>query len=189
MRRYFEEICRQIQQNTNAGICEDIISRVFEESGFARNSQEQSPLGLARVVAGVGMGSNFKIPEQGYITLDEPTCGSGSLILAYAEAMTANNLNYCEQLVVKASDKDPKCCHMAYIQLALYGIPAVVIHGDTILVKEFSRWYTPMYVIGNWVWKQPVGFTDGKNSDDEMLKRMTEPLYGAIRKIQNVYNL
>ena len=29
--------------------------------------------------------------------------------------------------------------------ISIYGIPAVVIHGDSITVEEWSRWYTPAY--------------------------------------------
>jgi hypothetical protein len=129
------------------------------------------------------MDNDFKIPEKGFITLDEPSCGSGSLVLAFAEAMTAKDLNYCEQLVVRATDIDPKCVHMAYIQLSLYGIPAVIIRGETLSLKEYTRWYTPMYILGNWVWKCPFSLTGGKSVDDEMLKRMTDPLYNAMRWI------
>ena len=32
---------------------------------------------------------------------------------------------------------------MAYIQLSLYGIPAVVIHGNTLTMETWSHWYTP----------------------------------------------
>ena len=189
MDRYFEELFRQIKNNIDAGICEDILSRIFEESGFGRQGQNQSPPGLARLLAQISMGDNLKIPEKGFIELDEPTCGSGSLILGFAEAMTGKNLNYCEQLVVRATDTDPKCVCMAYIQLSLYGIPAVVIHGETLSLKEYTRWYTPTYIFGNWVWKCPIGFTDAKNTDDEMLKRMTDPLYNAIRHSMESSNI
>ena len=189
MFKYFEEITRLIKKNADVGICEDIISHVFQESGFSRKDQDQSPSDLARIVAQVGMGTDFKIPEKGYVTLDEPACGSGSLILAFAEAMTAKELSYSEQLVVRATDTDPKCVHMAYIQLSLYGIPAVVIHGETLSLKEYHRWYTPMYILGDWVWRHPFSLNRGKSADDELLKRITKPLYGAIREIQNKYNI
>ena len=42
-----------------------------------------------------------------------------------------------------AQDIDIRCVWMAYIQLSLYGIPAVVIHGNTMNMEEWDRWYTP----------------------------------------------
>jgi hypothetical protein len=109
MYRYFEDILLQIQKNCKYGRCEDILSHVFESSGFSRKGQDQSPHDLAKLVAKLSVNADFKIPEKGFIELDEPACGSGSLILAFAEEMTANNFNYCKQLVVRATDVDPKC--------------------------------------------------------------------------------
>jgi len=39
---------------------------------------------------------------------------------------------------------------MAYVQLSLYGIPAVVIHGNTLTLDEWSHWYTPLYILHGW---------------------------------------
>jgi hypothetical protein len=32
---------------------------------------------------------------------------------------------------------------MTYIQSLLYGIPAIVIHGNSLTSEEWSRWYSP----------------------------------------------
>lgn len=66
----------------------------------------------------------------------------------------------CNQLVVTAVDVDLKCVHMAYLQFSLYGIPAVVIHGNTLSVEEWSRWYTPIYIVNGWTRKQACGITE-----------------------------
>ena len=55
--------------------------------------------------------------------------------------------------------------------ISIYGIPAVVIHGDSITVEEWSRWYTPAYVWGGWVFKQPMGITTEVSEDDFKLQR------------------
>jgi len=94
-----------------------------------------------------------EIAERGYISANEPACGSGAIVLGVAKVMEENKLNYQKQLYVEACDIDIKCVHMTYLQLALCGIPAVVIHGDSLTQKEWSRWYTPMYMVDGWVWK------------------------------------
>lgn len=85
------------------------------------------------------------IKEKGYITANEPACGSGVMVLGIANALRKKGFNHQKNMVVIATDIDIKCVHMAYIQFALYGIPAVVIHGNTLTNEEWSRWYTPMY--------------------------------------------
>ena len=42
---------------------------------------------------------------------------------------------------------------MCYIQLSLYGIPAVVVHGNSLTNEEWSSWQTPVYIIDGWRWK------------------------------------
>lgn len=185
--RYFEELFRQIQKNHKSGIFEDILGQLFSELGFNRNGQDQSPHDLARLVAKLGIGSNIKMPTKGYIDLSECSCGSGSLILAFAENMMSEGLNCYEQLVVMATDIDSRCVQMAYLQLSLYGIPAVVIQGDTISLGEHTRWYTPMYILGKWVWRRPFSLTDEKSDDDELLKRMTNPHYDALRRTEELF--
>jgi len=41
------------------------------------------------------------------------------------------------------TDIDMRCVHMSYIQLSLYGIPAVAVHGDSVSLDEWSHWFTP----------------------------------------------
>jgi len=93
------------------------------------------------------------IVNKGYITLNEPTCGSGAMIMGFAKAMKRQNMNYCKQLFVIAQDIDPKCVHMTYLQLSLYGIPAVVVHANTLTLEEWARWYTPVYMFDNWAYR------------------------------------
>ena len=78
-----------------------------------------------------------------YITVNDPCSGSGALLLGYAGAMKRHKIEYQTKMRAVATDIDLKCVHMAYIQLALYNIPAVIIHGNTLTVEEWSHWFTP----------------------------------------------
>lgn len=94
-----------------------------------------------------------RIEESGFITMAEPACGSGAMVIAAAEEMVRQGYNPQTQMHAMLMDIDLKCVQMAYVQLSLLGIPAVVVHGDTITMKEWSHWYTPFHVIGGWDWK------------------------------------
>jgi hypothetical protein len=39
---------------------------------------------------------------------------------------------------------------MAYVQLSLLHIPAVVYHGNSLSVETWSTWRTPAHVLGFW---------------------------------------
>lgn len=134
----------------------DVLGPVFHELKLHNTYKAQffSPQHICDMMGAIALGdSREELEKQGYISLSEPTCGSGAMVLGFARAMAEANLNYCSQLFAIATDIDPKCAHMTYIQLSLYGIPAVVIHGNSLTLEEWSKWYTPIYVTHGWRWK------------------------------------
>lgn len=53
-------------------------------------------------------------------------------------------------------DVDIRAVHMAYTQLALLHVPAVVIHGDTLSLEEYAHWHTPAHILGGWRFRLAV---------------------------------
>lgn len=165
----------------------DILGTIFEERlnmGSERNGQIFTPETVCKAMARMSFGENEKsLLEKNYITVLEPACGSGRMIYAFAETMKHGKFNYCKNLLVTAIDIDRTCALMTYVQLSLYGIPALVLHGDILALEEYSRWYTPVFVVDGWVWKNAAGMVQGRNADDERLKMILEPLYGSFREL------
>lgn len=85
--------------------------------------------------------------KNGIVTLNEPAVGAGAMIIAYAEIMKLQGLNYQTQLKVVCNDVDYDVVKMCYIQLSLLGIDAVVMQGDSITTKMNEYWFTPMRVM------------------------------------------
>lgn len=111
-----------------------------------------------------------ELEKKPYITVSDSCIGSGRMLLAFADEMQELGYNYCEKMVGMAVDIDMTCVFMSYIQFSMYGIPAVVIHGNSLTVEEWSRWYTPAYVWGSWVFIQPVSITSEVQEDDRKLQ-------------------
>lgn len=85
------------------------------------------------------------------ITVSEPACGSGGMILAFADAVQKAGVNYCEHVLADCADLDLRCVHMAYVQLSLAGIPAVIRNQNTLTLEQYgSEWHTPALVF-NWL--------------------------------------
>lgn len=93
---------------------------------------------------------NFKMPAKGYVTVGEPACGGGSMVIAACHALKDLGINFQQQMHVVATEIRPMLAHMAYIQFSLLHIPAIVIHGDTLAMKTFSVWKTPAHIFGLW---------------------------------------
>ena len=88
-----------------------------------------------------------QLEEKDFITLSEPCCGSGGMIIAYAETFKEHGYNYQYQLFVEAIDIDEMCFMMTYIQLSLLGVGAKVILGDSLTLDLHKILYTPFYFV------------------------------------------
>ena len=168
---------------------EDILGPIYHELELHQkyNGQFFTPQHISDFMALVTCGDDdwqSAIQRQGYIAVLEPCVGSGVMMTSMCKAMQKVNLNYCTQLVVTAVDIDPKCAHMTYLQLALYGVPAVIIHGNSLTYEEFSRWYTPIYLLNGWIWREHCGISNKFCVDDEKIKCALEPTYAAMRKVE-----
>ena len=130
----------------------DALGKTYHELELHNKwaGQYFTPFEICLMMAKMTLGDPIQLPECGYLTVGEPAAGSGAMILAMAAEMKAAGLNYQQNLHVTTTDVDAKCCHMAYIQLSLLHIPAVVIHGNSLSLEEWGRWYTPAHILGDW---------------------------------------
>ena len=122
----------------------DILGTVYHELRLNNewNGQFFTPDHISRLMAMI-TGLPPEDNDGGVITINEPACGSGTLVIGAVWAMKQKAFDYRSKTLFIAQDIDIRCVWMTYIQLCLYKVPAVVIHGNTLTVEEWSRWYTP----------------------------------------------
>ena len=177
-----------LDEKANTTGPEDMLGPVFHELELHNKYKGQffTPQHIADLMARLSCPDGGKgiAEERGYVSMCEPCCGAGVMLMSMAKALTENGLNYRTQLVCTAIDIDLKCVHMAYLQSALYGIPSVVIHGNSLLVQEWSRWYTPAYMMNGWIWRETCGLADRPSAEDEMIRSALEPTYATSRKAE-----
>ena len=167
----------------------DVLGAIFHELELHNKYRGQffTPQVVCDMMGQMSLGENDPdINEKGFLSVSEPCAGSGAMILGFAKAMARRNQDWHRQMVVTATDVDLKCVYMTYLQLSLYGIPAVVIHGNTLLMQEWSRWYTPVYMLDGWLWRKTCGNADRRYPEDEAMKRASDPLYAAMRKVEEL---
>lgn len=156
----FAELVNALQiEATSSGPC-DLLGKVFHSLELHNKYHGQffTPFHICEFMGEVALGDGGEagnatqdsLTQKGYVSVCEPCVGSGGMVLGFAKAMHNNKLNYCNQMVAYCCDIDIKCVHMAYLQLSLYGIPAVIIHGNSLTNEEWSRWYTPVYMVNGW---------------------------------------
>lgn len=121
--------------------------------GNDRLGQYFSPYDLSRLTATLTLDEKritHIVGERGFITLNEPTTGGGGMIIAAAHTMQNMGFNPQRHLHVTCQDLDITAVYMTYLQLSLFGIPAVVIHGNVLKLEERSHWYTPFHILYGW---------------------------------------
>jgi N-6 DNA Methylase len=162
----------------------DVLGRVFHELELHNKWTGQffTPFPVCEMMAKMTLADDHRamIGERGFIRASEPACGSGAMVIALAKTMLAEKINYQQHLHVTAVDVDLKCVHMAYLQFSLLHIPAVIVHGNTISLEEWSHWYTPAHIMGGWNWKLRRSETTSTSIETPPERPEPEPLAATI---------
>jgi len=134
----------------------DALGTVYNnlELSSADKGQFFTPWHVCQFMAEASLGDPKLIQDmmarKGFLRTIEPACGAGGMIIAVAQTMRAQGINYQRHLHVTAVDIDARVAHMAYIQFSLLHIPAVVIVGNSLSLEMRDHWYTPAHIMGGW---------------------------------------
>lgn len=121
----------------------DVLGSIYMECGIGNKYTGQffTPFHLSELCARCGIDLN-NLPESGRITLNEPSCGGGGMIIAACKVLHDHGFDFQRRLDVVAQDLDWKGVYMTYLQLSLIGCRAVVVQGNT-LTEPYSISKTP----------------------------------------------
>lgn len=131
----------------------DCLGKLFMslELGDTGMGQFFTPYEISLLMAKVNATDLCALLEtQRFVTLLEPAVGAGGMVIAMAQALHEAGYNFQQRMHVSAIDIDQTAVHMTYIQCSLLHIPAVIVHGNSIAMQEWGRWYTPAHVLGGW---------------------------------------
>ncbi|EJZ6455997.1 DUF1738 domain-containing protein [Salmonella enterica subsp. enterica serovar Braenderup] len=142
----------------------DFLGQIFMslELGNARHGQYFTPYSVSYTMARMTLSNRLSVltsGERDFITVSDPACGAGGMIVAMAEAMLEAGFNPQKQMVAYCVDIDPVAAMMCYIQLSLMGIPAIVATGNSLTVDIKREMATPMFVLGHWHHRWQAGQT------------------------------
>lgn len=155
----------------------DVLGETYMMLGISndRSGQFFTPYAVSKLMAGMlGGDVAARADAQGFARVQEPACGAGGMIIATAEAFHEAGVNYQQALHATCVDIDVCCVHMAYVQLSLLHIPAIVVHGNTLSMQVWGHWYTPAHVLGGWseklkmrrAWDALRGLLSGGEADE-----------------------
>ena len=116
----------------------DVLGEIYMESigGSKNTGQFFTPYQVSLACAKL----TVKYNGEDTIRIHEPTCGSGGMIVASAQVLKEQGVNYQKVLDVVCQDLDWTAVYMCYVQLSLLGIRATVVQGNT-LTEPFIDGY------------------------------------------------
>lgn len=132
---------------------DDVLGQLFMtlELGNHWKGQFFTPYEISCLMAKMLVGNVQEVVDRkGFFSLNEPAVGAGAMVIAMAHAVHDQGVNYQRVMHVIAHDIDQTAVHMAYIQLTLLHIPAIVVHGNSLTLEEWDHWATPAHVLGFW---------------------------------------
>lgn len=126
----------------------DYLGRVFHRLNLNKHYHGQffTPDHICQLMAEMTLSPNFdeELKRKGYFSIAEPTCGSGAMLIgAYKVLQDRNIANIGDILYIEATDLDPLCVDMAFLQLSILGLKARVMHGNTFSQEIFHTYHTP----------------------------------------------
>ncbi len=128
----------------------DFLGEVYMTTNLGNKSTSQffTPYHISELMAEMTMSDDLNkiIEEQGFITVCEPCCGAGGMLIAASEVLKKRGYNPQEVMLFQANDIDINCCRMTYLQTSLLGLSGEVFHQNTLSFETWYRFITPMTV-------------------------------------------
>jgi len=170
----FEEMFTHIVLAIDRNPDQDFLGELFMCLGLGNESGGQffTPYDVCRAMVAMTYGEDIKakIEKQGWVSVNDPACGAGALLIAFANECSRHpgaDINYQTSVLFVAQDIDLIAGCMCYIQLSLLGCPGYVVVANTLtnpcasidgraLIPRHGEniWYTPFYFRDVWHWRR-----------------------------------
>lgn len=144
---------------------DDFLGPLYEELDLSGSSQRGSrgefftPASVAKMMAQMSLGDvEDIIDSKGFVTVSEPCCGAGGMVIAFAHALKQLGHNPQEVMYVEAIDVNQTFFNIAYMQFALLGLVCRVWHGNTLSLEMTELRETPHLKLSRYHWEKRPAF-------------------------------
>lgn len=150
------------------GKFDDYLGQLYMSSGTSNKGSGQffTPYCVSQLMAKSTITEEktkklFEEDPNYIVTINEPTCGSGGIILAAIEQLRDLGVNWSNNSLVICGDIDKRCVYMTYIQLSLACVPAIILHQDALTLETWDEWHTPAYCMNYLRFKNKLNKMNG----------------------------
>lgn len=134
----------------------DVLGGIFMSMELGDNDKGQffTPDTISQLMANMQFANMTEmLKSKPFVTMSEPTCGAGGMVLAAVKHLTTQGYDPAKVLWVQAIDISRIAALMCYVQLSLWNVPAQVLVGNTLSMEMRESWYTPAHVWWGWKYK------------------------------------
>lgn len=167
----------------------DSLGQLFMalELGNDRAGQYFTPYEVSQLLASMLCGDmQEKCRERGFVRVMEPAAGAGGMVIALAHTLLDAGINYQQAMHATCIDIDAAAAHMAYVQLSLLHLPAIVIHGNALSMEQWSHWFTPAHVLNCWNTRlKQIGDDQSEQENEFASSVLPETGLKQVREVAN----
>ncbi|MBL7997700.1 MAG: SAM-dependent DNA methyltransferase [Candidatus Kapabacteria bacterium] len=170
---------------------QDFLGDVFEAGnmGNARSGQFFTPYPISRFMASITMGDiHAQLQHKPYITIGEPACGAGGMLIAARNEAVAQKVNLNTQVWMAATDIDRLCADMTYIQISLLGVAGVVFWGNSLAVQVWDTMVTPVHKLFAWDMRRTRPCSEPEQHEETTPETMQET-FEALANAKGQYQM
>ena len=165
----FSQMLAEVVQGMDENPDQDFLGELYMslELGNDHAGQFFTPYCVCQCMAAMQGDATDQIERNGWISVNDPACGAGALMMAFANDCRRKHIQYQMSVLFVAQDIDYIVGCMCYLQLSLMGCAGYVKIGDSLLHPctsydargLFPRddgdvWYTPMFFHSVWHWRR-----------------------------------
>lgn len=147
--KIFPKLVADLVNALEANPCQDFLGDLYMRMEFGDDWRAQvfTPWHIAEMMARITMGDNCQkaVEKRGYLSICDPCCGSGVMLLAAAQVLKQQGINYQQSVIFVGQDIDPLVAKMCYIQMSLMGLPGYAAVGNSLTEPITSKGIYPIY--------------------------------------------
>lgn len=166
----FSQMLCEVVNGMDINSDQDFLGELYMalELGNDHAGQFFTPYSVCRCMAEMtSTDLSARVERDGWISVNDPACGAGALLVAFANACLRQKINYQTSVLFVAQDIDYIVGLMCYLQLSLMGCAGYVVIANTLTNPSTALdrrgliprpgenvWYTPFYFRDVWYYRR-----------------------------------
>ena len=121
----------------------DVLGGAYEAFGMQTDAfgQHFTPHTVAAAIAEIQMATDEDSTQEGPVTIADPACGSGRMLVLAARQQDASTVCF-------GQDTDLACAQMAALNLCFFNIDGAIVCGDSLTMTKQWAWQTRRTMLG-----------------------------------------